>query len=110
MAKGDYSTKYRPDLLRRMISEGKTARQIMKEFGISRFTLKEHLLLLQQKDEKYYEIPGLLEDQEAAMRIVRRRKGAVCSPATLCLPDFRPTDAFEMHEEEDGRVVLEKLN
>ena len=109
MAKGDYSTKYRPDLLRRMISEGKTARHIMKELGISRFTLKEHLLLLQQKDKKYYEIPGLLEDQEAAMRIVRRRKGSICSPATLCLPDFRPTDAFEM-QEEDGRVVLVKLN
>ena len=109
MAKGDYSTKYRPDLLRKLILEGKTARQIMKELGISRFTLKEHLLLLQQRDKKYYEIPGLLEDQEAALRIIRRRRGYVCSPATLCLPNFRPTDAFEMSEE-DGRIVLTKLN
>jgi hypothetical protein len=110
MAIGDYSTKYRPDLLRRRIEEGKTARQIMKEFGISRFTLKEHLLLLQQRDRKYYEIPGLLEDQEAALRIIRRRRGTVCSPATLVLPNFRPADAFEMHEDEDGRIVLVKLN
>ena len=109
MATGDYSTKYNPDLLRKMIAEGKTARQIMKEFGISRFTLKEHLLLLQRKDKKYYEIPGLLEEQEAALRTIRRRRGYVCSPATLCLPNFRPADAFEM-DEEDGRIVLTKLN
>ncbi|MBS3779366.1 MAG: AbrB/MazE/SpoVT family DNA-binding domain-containing protein [Desulfovermiculus sp.] len=110
MAKGDYSTKYSPDLLRSKIAEGKTAKQIMKEFGISRFTLKEHLLLLQERDKKYYEVPGLLEDQEAALRIVKRRRGTVCSPATLVLPNFRPTDAFEMHEDEDGRIVLVKLN
>ncbi len=110
MAKGDYSTNSRPDLLRRMIAEGKTARQIMKELGISRYTLKEHLLLLQMKDKKYYEIPGLLEDQAAALRVIRRRRGYICSPATLCLPNFRPADAFEMKEEDDGRVVLEKIN
>ncbi|MDZ7761462.1 MAG: AbrB/MazE/SpoVT family DNA-binding domain-containing protein [Desulfovermiculus sp.] len=110
MAKGDYSTKYNPELLRKKIAQGKTARQLMKDFGISRFTLKEHLLLLQQKDKRYYEIPGLLEDQEAAMRIVRRRKGTVCSPSTLVLPNFRPADAFEMYEQDDGRVVLEKIN
>ncbi len=110
MATGDYSTKFNPDRLRNMIGQGKTARQIMKELGISRFTLKEHLLLLQRKDKQYYEIPGLLEEQEAALRTIRRRRGYVCSPATLCLPNFRPTDAFEMSEEEDGRIVMTKLN
>jgi hypothetical protein len=110
MATGDYSTKFHPDRLRRMIKEGKNARQIMREIGISRFTLKEHLLLLQRRDKTYYEIPGLLEEDDAALRTIRRRRGYVCSPATLCLPNFRPADAFEMKEEDDGRVVLEKLN
>jgi hypothetical protein len=110
MATGDYSTKFRPDRLRSMIAEGKTARQIMKELGISRYTLKEHLLLLQRRDRHYYEITGLLEEEEAFLRILRRRRGYVCSPATLCLPNFRPADAFEMTEEEDGRTVLTKLN
>jgi hypothetical protein len=51
-----------------------------------------------------------LEEDDAALRTIRRRRGYVCSPATLCLPNFRPADAFEMKEEDDGRVVLEKLN
>jgi len=109
MPKGDYSTRFRPDLLRTWIKEGKTAKEIMKELSISRYTLKEHLFLLQRQDKKYYEIPGLMEDQEAALRIIRRRRGTICSPSSLCLPDFRPADAFEMLDRE-GAIILKKIN
>jgi hypothetical protein len=109
MPKGHYSTRFRPDVLRRMIKEGKRAREIMKELAVSRFTLKEHLLLLQRLDKKYYEIPDLFEDQERALRVIRRRRGFIASPASLCLPDFRPADAFEMIERE-GRIILQKIN
>jgi hypothetical protein len=109
MPKGDYSHRYRPDLLRQWIKEGKSAREIMRELSISPYTLKEHLFMLQREDRTYYEIPGLLEDQEAALRIIRRRRGTICSPSSLCLPDFRPADAFEMHERE-GKLILKKIN
>jgi len=109
MPKGTYSIRYDPDLLRKRIKEGKTAREIMKELSISSFTLKEHLFLLQREDKKYYEIPGLLEDMEAFLRIIRRRRGTICSPSSLCLPSFRPADAFEMTER-DGRTILKKIN
>lgn len=39
MAKGHYSIRYDPDKLRRMIEEGKTAKEIIKEFKISPYTL-----------------------------------------------------------------------
>ena len=109
MPQGDYSTKYRPDQLRQWIKEGKTSREIMNELSISLYTLKEHLFLLQRQDKKYYEIPGLLEDQEAFLRIIRRRRGTISSPSSLCLPDFRPADAFEM-EEREGTTILKKIN
>ncbi len=109
MATGSYSIRYDPDLLRRLIQEGKTVHDIKKELSISTFTLKEHLFLLQRQDKTYYEIPGLLEDQEAFLRILRRRRGTISSPSSLCLPDFRPADAFEM-EEREGTIILKKIN
>ena len=108
MPKGQYSPKYNPSKLRSLIDQGKTAKEIMKQLGISRFTLKEHLLLLQREDKKYYEIPGLIEDQEEALRIIKRRRGTICSPSSLCQPSFRPADAFEMVEE-NGRTILKKI-
>lgn len=108
MAKGVYTPKYNPDKLRRLIREGKTAKQIMKELSVSRFTLKEHLLLLQRKDRTNYDIPGLLEDQEAAKRMIKRRHGYICTPGSLYLPAFRSADTFEMIERED-RVILKKV-
>ena len=106
--KGVYTPKYDPDKLRRLIREGKTAKQIMKEFRISSFTLKEHLLLLQRKDRTNYDIPGLFEDQETAKRTIKRRHGYVCAPGSQYLPAFRTADSFEMIERED-RIILKKL-
>ncbi|MFN2353979.1 MAG: AbrB/MazE/SpoVT family DNA-binding domain-containing protein, partial [Desulfopila sp.] len=60
MAKGSYSTKFQPEQLRKLINQNKTSREITTELGISSFTLKEHLLLLQREDKKAYVINGLL--------------------------------------------------
>jgi hypothetical protein len=91
-----------------MIEDGKTAREIAKALSVSIYTLKEHLLLLQRMDKKYYEIPGLLADQAAAARVIRRRRGLVYSPLGLARREFRAADAFEMIER-DGRVILKKI-
>jgi len=107
--KGHYSTRYQPDRLRRLIAEGKNAKQIIKELRISRHTLKEHLFLLQRDDQKYYEIPGLLEDEEAFRRIIKRRRGVIHPHGALGHSDFKPGEAYEMIEEED-RIILRKLN
>lgn len=109
MTKGGYSTKYKPERLRNLIHEGKTAREIMKELSISNYTLKEHLLMLQREDKKYYEIPGLFEDLEEASRMIRRRHGYISSPDSACEPRFRVADAFEMIER-DGKTILKKIN
>ena len=108
MAKGVYSPRYNPQKLRSLIQEGKTADQIMKELSVSRFTLKEHLLLLQRGDKTNYDIPGLFEDQEIAKRTVKKRRGYVCAPGSQYLPAFRSADTFEMIERED-RIILKKV-
>jgi len=108
MAKRVYTPKYDPRKLRSLIQSGKTADQIMKELGVSRFTLKEHLLLLQRQDKINYDIPGLFEDQEAARRMIKRRRGYVCAPGSQYLPAFRSADTFELIERED-RIILKKV-
>lgn len=108
MNKGVFTTKFQPEKLKNLISQGKTAREIMKELGISRFTLKEHLLLLQRQEKTVYTIPGLLEDEEQRRRIIKFRRGKILSPPILAEGLFKPGDAFEMEERED-RIILRKL-
>ncbi len=108
MHTGSFSTKFQPERLRQMIDQGKNAQEIMKEFGVSRFTLKEHLLLLQRRDKKVYTIEGLFEDEEQRRRIIKFRRGKILSPPTLAEKQFKPGDAFEM-EERDERIILRKL-
>ena len=109
MAKSVYTTRFQPDRLRQLIQEQKTAKEIMKALSISRFTLKEHLLLLQRQDKINYYIPGLIEDQLEARRTIRRRSGYICSPGSYYLPTFSSSDTFEMIERGD-RVILKKIS
>lgn len=60
MAKGDYSIRYDSDRLREMIAKGMTAKKITKEFKISPYTLREHLVMLQELDRKIYLIKDSL--------------------------------------------------
>ena len=104
----DYSTKFNPDVLRDLIRQGKTAKEITKQLGISHYTLKEHLFLLNKQDKTEYEVRGMKEAEEQDRRVVRQRKGYVCAFDSDCLPDFRFSDTFEMFES-DGRVFLKKI-
>ena len=107
MAKGHYSIRYDPDKLRKMIEDGKTAKEITKEFGISPYTLWEHLVMLQELDKKVYIIKGLFDPAEKEKSKIRK-EGIVFSKEMLEKTGFEPGDAFEMKVEED-RIILKKI-
>lgn len=109
MSKGDYSHNYEPDKLRRLIQEGWTAKEIADELSVSFYSLREHLEMLKQEDKKQYEIPGLYESQEAADKLIKKRRGRICSFESRYVPNFKPGDAFEMMAR-SGRIILKKIN
>ena len=106
MAKGDYSIRYDPDKLRKMIEEGKTAKEITKEFKISPYTLREHLVMLQNLDKKIYVVKGLFDYSQAEESKVKK-EGIVFSKEMFEKTGFSPGDCFEMIVEED-RIILKK--
>jgi len=106
MTKGNYSIRYNPDKLRAMIAEGKTAKEITKEFKISPYTLREHLVMLQELDRKIYVIKGLF-DYHVEKESKVKKEGIVFSKEMLEKTGFSPGDAFEM-EVEDDRIILKK--
>jgi hypothetical protein len=106
MAKGDYSIRYDPDKLRKMIEEGKTAEEITEEFNISPYTLREHLVMLQNLDKKIYVVEGLF-DYSRVDKAKVKKEGIVFSKEMLENTGFSPGDAFEMVVEED-RIILKK--
>jgi len=107
MAKGNYSIRYNPDRLRELIEAGKTAKEITKEFKISPYTLREHLVMLQNLDQKVYVVEGLFDySQEEKAKI--KKEGIVFSKEMLEKTGFTPGDAFEMTVEKD-RIILKKV-
>ena len=106
MAKGDYSIRYDPDKLRVMIEAGKSAKEIMKEFKISPYTLREHLVMLQEHDKKIYYVKGLFERPDKEPQV--RKEGVIFSRELLKKTGFEPGDAFEMQVKED-RIILKKI-
>jgi len=107
MAKGDYSIRYDPDKLRKMIEEGKTTKEITKAFKISPYTLREHLVMLQELDKKVYIIKGLFDHSETRNPKFKK-EGIVFSKEILEKTGFEPGDAFEMKVEDD-RIILKKI-
>jgi hypothetical protein len=108
MAKGDYSIRYDPDRLRQMIEDGYTAKQISKELNISPYTLKEHLVMLQEKDNKIYVVKGLFDDPKSETRGSVKKEGIIFSKEILKETGFEPGDAFEMTVEDD-KIILKKI-
>ena len=107
MAKGNYSIRYNPDKLREMIEQGKTAKEITKEFKISPYTLREHLVMLQDLDKKIYVVEGLFDySQDEKPKI--KKEGIVFSKEMLEKTGFSLGDCFEMTVEED-RIVLKRI-
>ena len=107
MAKGNYSIRYNPDRLREMIEAGMTAKEITKEFKISPYTLREHLMMLQDLDKKIYVIKRLFNySQEKETKV--KKEGIVFSKEILDKTGFTPGDAFEMTVEND-QIILKKI-
>jgi len=106
MAKGDYSIRYDPDKLRKMIKEGKTPKEITEEFNISPYTLREHLTMLQELDKKVYIVKGLFDHSETQKPKIKK-EGIVFSKEILEKTGFTPGAAFEMTVEE-GKIILKK--
>ena len=108
--KGTYTHNYDPDRLRQLIKEQKGAKEIMKELQISRYSLYEQLLMLQDEDNELYDIPGLLDPPtlEEKRWWKYKKDGVIFSERMLEYAGFKPGDAFEMVVEED-RVILKKI-
>ncbi|MGD2184926.1 MAG: helix-turn-helix domain-containing protein, partial [Desulfobacterales bacterium] len=82
MAKGDYSIRYDPDRLREMIEKGMSAKEITKEFEISPYTLREHLVMLQDLDKKIYVVEGLFDYSQVEKSKIQK-EGVVFSKEML---------------------------
>ena len=111
MGKGDYSHKFDASKLEELIKQGKNAKEIMQKLDISRWTLKEHLLILQNRNKKYYEIPGLFDDaggERTAKSVHYQREGVIFSAKMLEKTGFQAGDEFEMIVEKD-RIILKKI-
>lgn len=106
MSRGDFSIRYDPDKLRAMIAQGLSAKEIMKALKISRYTLREHLMMLQEKDKKLYVIKGLFENPEAEDKIIRK-EGIIFSKEMLEKSGLHTGDVLEMIIEK-GRIILKK--
>ena len=107
MAKGNYSIRYNPDKLREMIEQGKTAKEITKEFKISTYTLREHLVMLQDLDKKIYVVEGLFDYSQSEKPKIKK-EGIVFSKEMLEKTGFSIGDSFEMTVEQD-RIVLKRI-
>jgi hypothetical protein len=77
MKKGNYSIRYNPDKLREMIEAGKTAKEITKAFQISPYTLREHLVMLQELDKKIYVVKGLFDYSQAEQPKVKKEESSL---------------------------------
>lgn len=107
MSNGNYSNHYDQNKLRKMIKEGRTAKQITTEFRISSDTLMEQLLMLQELDQKVYLIKGIFNHSGKEMTNIRR-EGIVFHEEILEKIGFKPGDSFEMRAS-GNRIILEKI-
>lgn len=110
MARGNYSIRYNPDQLRQMIEAGKDAKEIMKSLKISKYTLREHLFMLQENDDKVYVINGLFDHPEAEQSSISENvEGIIFPKEMLEKTGFSSGDSFEMIVEED-RIILKRID
>ena len=93
--------------LRTMITELKTAQQIMDAFGINKVTLKSHLLKLMQMDQKFYRIEGM-DERTVSGNVKFSKNGLRLSPTLMGNYGFEIGDEFKVSSLEEGRIVLEK--
>jgi hypothetical protein len=107
MKKGSYSTKYNPQALRPMIMQGKDAREIMKRFHISPYTLNEHVFMLEKQDNRQYHVPGLYNVQKRTPKSSKVTNGFLLSPDLLQKAGMQEGDNCEVLTQ-DGKIILKK--
>jgi len=90
-----------------MITEGKTAQQIIDTFGITKTTLKSHLAKLMNLDEQFYKIEGM-NARVASGSVKFSKNGLRLSPTLLANYGFKQGDEFKVSCLEEGKIVLEK--
>ena len=100
-------TKFDAMKLRTMITEGKTAQQIIDAIGINKNNLKAHLLKLMQMDDKYYKIEGM-DTRTVSGNVKFSGTGLRLSPTLLANYGFQQGDEFKVSCLEEGKIVLEK--
>jgi len=93
--------------LRTMITEGKTAQQIIDALGINKNNLKAHLLKLMQMDQKFYKIEGM-DTRTVSGNVKFSGTGLRLSPTLLANYGFNLGDEFKVACLEEGKIVLEK--
>jgi len=101
------ASKFDAMTLRTMITEGKTAQQIMDAFDIPKTTLKNHLTKLMTLDEKFYKIGGM-DARVASGSVKFSSTGLRLSPTLLANYGFSQGDEFKVSCLEEGKIVLEK--
>jgi hypothetical protein len=107
MRRGNYSTKYNPEKLRNMLLQGKDASEIMKEFHISPYTLKEHIFMLEKEDKKNYSVPGLFSPKQKYSRKANCSGGFCLSADLLNETGIKHGDTCEVIVK-DGQIILQK--
>lgn len=94
--------------LRTLITEGKSAQQIMDAFGVKKPMVKSYLARLIQLDEKYYKIEGF--DGRVVSSFPTFKKTGLHLGATLLKNyGFSEGDEFRFSVPEAGKIVLEKI-
>lgn len=107
MPNRNYINCYDPDKLRRMIREGKTAKEITTEFRTTPYELMQQLVMLQELDQKVYIIKGLFDNSEKEKQKFRK-EGIVFHEEVLEKIGFKPGDAFEMRAL-GNQIILENI-
>jgi len=107
MPNRNYDNSYDQDKLRKMIREGKTAKEITAEFHITTYTLLEQLIMLQEIDQRVYIIRGLFNHPEEEKQKFRK-EGIVFHEEVLEKIGYKPGDAFEMRAI-GNRIILENI-
>jgi len=94
--------------LRALITEGKSAQQIMDALGVKKPMLKAYLARLMMLDEKFYKIAGM-DGRAVSGSPVFKKTGLHLGATLLKNYGFGEGDAFRVSAPEAGKIVMEKI-
>ena len=90
------------------INQKKTAQQIIDESGVTLLTLQKRVGKLQQSHKKFYDVPGLFEEEGETIKI--GQAGIRISKAKLEGFGYQLEDKFELkHDDKKKQIILSKV-